>query len=172
MTDSKRTYTLITLQIIFAILAIIFSIIALISLHASTPETLTPNYRTARREVPVIIKNVAITSRESTPLRTIWCEITAYSPTVAECDSNPTRTASGKTVYVGGIAADLRILPFGSKVIIPGYNGGNPCTVIDTGGAIKGNKLDVFMWSAHEAIHWGRRKNVPVTVVYIPKEKP
>jgi 3D (Asp-Asp-Asp) domain-containing protein len=81
-------------------------------------------------------------------------------------------TASGKRVYVGGIAADLRVLPFGSIVTIPGYNGGDPCTVIDTGGAIQGNKLDVFLWSAHEAVHWGRRKNVRVEVLYIPRVTP
>jgi len=92
-------------------------------------------------------------------------EISAYSPTAAECDGNPLRTATGKRVRVGGIAADIRVLPFGSLVIIPGYNNGKPCEVIDTGGAIRGLKLDVFLWSAHEAIHWGRRRNVPVTIL-------
>jgi len=110
-----------------------------------------------------------IVSRASKPVKILYMEVSAYSPTAAECDGNPLRTASGKTVYVGGIAADLRILPFGSKVIIPGYNGGKPCTVIDTGGAIKGLKLDVFLWSAHAAIHWGRRRNVRVQVLYIPR---
>jgi len=108
-------------------------------------------------------------SRSEKPVKILYMEVSAYSPTVAECDGNPLRTASGKTVYVGGIAADLRILPFGSIVIIPNYNGGKPCTVIDTGGAIRGNKLDVFLWSAHEAIHWGRRRNVRVEILYIPK---
>jgi 3D (Asp-Asp-Asp) domain-containing protein len=96
-------------------------------------------------------------------------EITAYSPTVEECDASPLVTASGKRVYVGGIAADLRVLPFGSQVIIPGYNNGQPCTVIDTGGAIKGNKIDVFLWGTHEAAHWGRRKNVQVQILRIGK---
>jgi len=70
---------------------------------------------------------------------------------------------------VGGIAADLRVLPFGSIVIIPGYNGDKPCQVIDTGSAIRGAKLDVFLWSAHEAVHFGRRRNVRVRVLYVPK---
>lgn len=110
-------------------------------------------------------------TRSAEPVKVLYMEISAYSPTVAECDASPLVTASGKRVYVGGIAADLRVLPFGSIVIIPGYNGGKPCTVIDTGGAIHGLKLDVFLWSAHEAVHWGRRKNVRVEVLYIPKVK-
>lgn len=130
------------------------------------------NWRRATRQAAVVAKpQDKVVARASVPLKVIYCEITAYSPTRAETDGNPLRTASGKTVYVGGIAADLRVLPFGSRVIIPGYNGGRACTVIDTGGAIHGNKLDVFFWGAHEAVHWGRRKNVPVTIVYIPKEK-
>jgi 3D (Asp-Asp-Asp) domain-containing protein len=98
-------------------------------------------------------------------------EITAYSPTVAECDASPLVTASGKRVYVGGIAADLRVLPFGSQVIIPNYNNGDPCTVIDTGGAIHGLKLDVFFWHSNDAVQWGRRKNVRVEVLYVPGRK-
>lgn len=108
-------------------------------------------------------------TRSSKPVKILYMEVSAYSPSVAETDGNPHRTASGKHVYVGGIAADLRILPFGSIVIIPNYNGGKPCTVIDTGGAIRGLKLDMFLWSAHAAIHWGRRRNVRVQVLYIPR---
>jgi 3D (Asp-Asp-Asp) domain-containing protein len=94
-------------------------------------------------------------------------EVTAYSPTVAETDNSPHITATMKHVRVGGIAADIRVLPFGSLVIIPGYNDGKPCEVIDTGGAIKGNILDVFFWSSDEAKHWGRRKNVPITIIQL-----
>lgn len=127
------------------------------------------NLRVARRLAPVVIRPKKVTTRASVPIKVLYCEVSAYSPTAAECDGSPLRTASGKTVYVGGIAADLRILPFGSRVIIPNYNGGRPCTVIDTGGAIHGLKLDVFLWSVHEAIHWGRRRNVRVEVLYIPR---
>lgn len=127
------------------------------------------NFRSARRLAAVVIPVEKVTTRYSEPVAILICEITAYSPTVAETDNDPLTTASGKRVFVGGVAADLRVLPFGSRVIIPGYNGGNPCTVVDTGSAIKGNKLDVFLWSSHEAVHWGRRRNVRVTVLYIPR---
>lgn len=130
------------------------------------------NFRVARRLAAVVIRSEKVTTRHSEPIMVLSMEITAYSPSVFECDSDPMTTASGKRVYVGGIAADLRVLPFGSICIIPGYNSGEPCTVIDTGGAIKGNKLDVFLWSAHEAVHFGRRRNVRVEVLYIPGVTP
>lgn len=128
------------------------------------------NFRTAHRMAAAVIQSEKVTTRAAVPVKIIRMEVSAYAPTVAECDGNPTRTASGKTVYVGGIAADLRVLPFGSIVIIPNYNGGKPCMVIDTGGAIKGNKLDVFFWHSQDAVNWGRRRNVPVQILYIPKE--
>ena len=129
------------------------------------------NHRTARRLAPQTLHVDYATTRDSSPAMTIYCEVTAYSPTVAQTDGNPLRTASGKRVYVGGIAADLSVLPFGSIVTIEGYNGGKPCEVVDTGSAIRGNKLDVFMWSTDAAIHWGRRRNVRVEVLYMPKAR-
>lgn len=130
------------------------------------------NFRTATRQASATLHSDRVVSRDSVPVVTILCEVTAYSPTRSECDAAPLVTASGQKVRVGGIAADLDVLPFGSIVLIPGYNGGKPCQVVDTGGAIRGNKLDVFMRTAHEAIHWGRRRNVRVTVLYRPKARP
>jgi|GEM_PF-2598459 len=127
------------------------------------------NFRVARRLAPPALRLDVVTTRRSVFVATIYCEISAYSPSVAETDANPHRTASGKHVYVGGIASDWSVLPLGSIVTVPGYNGGRPCQVVDTGGSIKGNKLDVFMWSEYEAIHWGRRRNVKVQVLYRPK---
>lgn len=126
------------------------------------------NFRSARRIASVTLSSDKATTRASKPVKVLYMEISCYSPTVAETDGNPLRTASGKRVYVGGIAADLWVLPFGSICIIPGYNNGDPCTVIDTGGAIHGLKLDVFMWSEQDAVNWGRRRNVRVEVLYIP----
>ena len=52
---------------------------------------------------------------------------------------------------------------FGTKLVIPGYTGA-PVEVIDRGGAIKGNKLDVFFPTHDEALQWGRQF-LDVTVV-------
>jgi 3D (Asp-Asp-Asp) domain-containing protein len=156
------------------IVALVALFVMLLSLLAPRPATAgdITNFRTARRLAAVVIPLDKVTTRSSEPIAILICEITAYSPTVAECDTSPLVTASGKRVYVGGIAADLRVLPFGSIVIIPGYNNGDLCTVIDTGGAIRGQKLDVFFWHTQDAVKWGRRRNVQVQVLYIPERKP
>jgi len=87
--------------------------------------------------------------------QTMLMEITAYCYT-------GNQTASGTWPKVGTVAADTKVLPFGTKVYIPGYGIG---TVEDRGGAIKGNMLDVYLPSRSAAIEWGRKKNVEVTIV-------
>jgi len=88
-------------------------------------------------------------------------EVTAYCPCPRCCGPQAQGiTASGKSVeYNSGkfIAADTRLLPFGTRVSIPGYHEGQPVEVIDRGGAIKGNKLDVFFPTHEEALQWGRQ---------------
>lgn len=101
-------------------------------------------------------------------VRTMLMEVTAYCACTRCCGPRARGlTASGKPVtYNGGrfVAADTRLLKFNTKLLIPGYAGGQPVQVIDRGGAIKGNKLDVFFDSHQEARKWGRQWLV-VTVV-------
>lgn len=87
--------------------------------------------------------------------QTMLMEITAYCYT-------GNRTASGTWPKVGTVAADTDILPFGTKVYIPGYGIG---TVEDRGGEINGNRMDVYLPSRAAAVEWGRKKNVEVTIV-------
>jgi 3D (Asp-Asp-Asp) domain-containing protein len=100
--------------------------------------------------------------------RVLWMEVTAYCPCTKCCGPKARGiTASGKRVsYNGGkfVAADTSVLPFGTKLSIPGYHGGVEVKVLDRGGAIKGHKLDVYFPSHRVAKEWGRRF-VPVTVV-------
>ncbi len=88
-------------------------------------------------------------------------EVTAYCACKICCGPKAQGiTASGKRVsYNNGlfVAADTSILPFGTKLQIPGYAGGRPVEVIDRGGAIKGRKLDVYYRTHGEARIWGRR---------------
>jgi len=176
--SSRGTEPISWFDILVAVLVVIWAIaiVLLIAAVAASPKRASAgdvvNFRVARRLAAVALPIDKVTTRYSEPVMVLSMEITAYSPTVAECDASPLVTASGKRVYVGGIAADLSVLPFGSLVVIPGYNDGKPCTVIDTGGAIHGNKLDVFLWSTDAAIHWGRRHNVRVEVLYIPGVTP
>jgi len=99
--------------------------------------------------------------------QTVTMEVTAYCPCVKCCGTGAIGlTASGKRItYNNGrfVAAD-KVLPFGTKLVIPGYNNGESVEVLDRGGAIKGNKLDVFFPTHDQAKAWGRRM-IAVTIV-------
>ena len=77
-----------------------------------------------------------------------------------------TTTASGAEVRTGIAAADDDILPVGSVVNVTAenakYNG--VYTIMDTGPAVQGRLLDLYMWSCHEALAFGR-KPIQVTVL-------
>jgi 3D (Asp-Asp-Asp) domain-containing protein len=96
----------------------------------------------------------------------VMMEVTAYCPCTKCCGPEAQGlTASGKPVsYNDGrfVAAD-RKFAFGTKLSIPGYGDGRAVEVIDRGGAIKGERLDVFFPTHAEALQWGRQK-VAVTV--------
>lgn len=68
------------------------------------------------------------------------------------CGGNPT-TASGEPVTPGvTVAADPDVLPLGTRVYIDGIG---ERVVQDTGGAIKGRKIDLAVESHAEALAWG-----------------
>lgn len=94
-------------------------------------------------------------------VRKMLMEVTAYCACTKCCGPRARGiTASGKRVsYNGGrfVAADTRLLKFNTKLLVPGYANGRPVEVIDRGGAIKGNKLDVYFDSHQEARRWGRQ---------------
>ena len=70
-------------------------------------------------------------------------------------------TASGHKIQPGDcFVAAPKSIPFGTKLWIPGYNGGKAVAVLDRGGAIKGNKLDVFFGGKdghQKALQFGRQ---------------
>jgi len=80
------------------------------------------------------------------------------------------RTASGRMVSRGLIAADPRVLPLGSRVRLehPGYSG--EYVVADTGGMIRGRRIDIWTPSSREAMRFGRR-TVKLTVLSYPARK-
>lgn len=68
------------------------------------------------------------------------------------------RTASGSGVRRGIVAADPRVLPLGTRIYISAGQYSGTYLVADTGGAVKGRKLDLWMPSTAEAMRFGRRK--------------
>lgn len=86
-------------------------------------------------------------------------EVTAY--TLAECGKTPDHplygiTASGAKVKEGHTIAAPPDIPFGTKIYIPYFD--TIFTVEDRGGAIKGDRLDVYMKDVSEALEFGRRR--------------
>lgn len=81
-------------------------------------------------------------------------EITAYCSCQKCCGKSDGITASGAKAVEGvTIAADTNILPFGTKVKIDE----KVYTVQDRGGAIKGNRIDVYFESHEKALEYGRQ---------------
>ena len=80
------------------------------------------------------------------------------------------RTASGQYVSRGLIAADPRHLPLGTRVRLDAGPWSGEYLVADTGGAIKGRKIDIWTPSTREALQFGRR-NVKLTVLSLPVKR-
>jgi len=76
---------------------------------------------------------------------------TAYSRHDAGCDEF---TATGATATRGVVAVDPRVIPLGTRLYVPGYG---YAVAADTGGAIKGNRIDVCFDTRAECMAWGRR---------------
>lgn len=90
--------------------------------------------------------------------------LTAPQTYVATAYSRKGRGASGMGVRSGTIAADPRVLPFGTRVRLDAGQYSGEYVVTDTGSAIKGNKIDVWIPSYREACRFGRR-NVKLSVL-------
>lgn len=77
-----------------------------------------------------------------------------------------TTTASGVVVRTGIAASDPALLPVGSVVNVTTgntkYNG--VYTIMDTGPKVHGRLLDLYMWSCHEALAFGRQQ-IELTVL-------
>jgi len=91
------------------------------------------------------------------------------APYIATAYTLRGRTASGRPVARGLIAADPRVLPLGSRVRVEGGMFAGEYLVADTGGAVRGKRIDIWTPSVREAFRFGRR-TVKLTVLsYGPK---
>ena len=80
-------------------------------------------------------------------------KITAYCPCSKCCGKATGRTASGTKATAGRTVAASSKFAFGTKLNI----GGHIYTVEDRGGAVNGNKIDIFVNTHSEALQWGVR---------------
>lgn len=81
--------------------------------------------------------------------------VTAYCPCEECCGINsPGITASGMPAKYPLVAAPKEI-DFTTQLMIPGYANNKKVMVLDRGGAVKNNKLDVLFPTHQEALEWG-----------------
>lgn len=85
-------------------------------------------------------------------VKTLTMESTAYyGHGTTALGLKPVRNPNGLST----IAVDPNVIPLGTKVYVSGYG---LAIAADTGGAIKGNIIDVFLNSYEECYSWGRRQ--------------
>ena len=101
------------------------------------------------------------------PSKVIYMTVTGYSPDERSCGKfADNKTATMYSVWTNGmnlVAADPKLLPYWSMVSIPGYATNDIVPVLDCGGAIKGNRIDLLYPTHKLARQWGVR-SLPVTV--------
>ena len=104
-----------------------------------------------------VTKTASSTTQTQAPAsgQTMTVEATAYTPYCAGCSGI---TATGIDVRSNPsqkvIAVDPSVIPLGSKVWVEGYG---EAIAGDTGGAIKGNKIDILMPTQEQALAFGRQ---------------
>lgn len=110
-----------------------------------------------KQENDALKKQISSSSTEGghSITRTIYMNASAYT---ASCDGCSGTTVTGLDLKANPnlkvIAVDPNIIPIGTKVHVDGYG---DAVAADTGGAIHGNKIDIFIPTESGAIQWGRR---------------
>ncbi|WHY56836.1 G5 and 3D domain-containing protein [Peribacillus simplex] len=97
-----------------------------------------------------------VTNVSSTSGKEIYVSSTAYTASCKGC-SGVTSTGVDLKSNPGAkiIAVDPNVIPMGSKVYVDGYG---YAVAADKGGAIKGNRIDVFFSSKNDAYRWGVKR--------------
>jgi len=112
-------------------------------------------------------KDIIVTSRGNTSYRkAMTMTATAYDLSFESCGKNPGDkhyglTASGTKARPGVVAVDPKVIPLGTKLYIESLDGTKDygfAIAEDTGGAIKGNKIDLFFESSTDVYKFGRRR--------------
>ncbi|MFT8317767.1 MAG: peptidoglycan-binding protein [Sporolactobacillus sp.] len=121
---------------------------------SSAPENQAPaETQTTPKTAPV---------QQVTAVREFYANSTAYT---AHCNGCSGKTATGINLIQNPnakvVAVDPAVIPLGTKLYVEGYG---YAVAADTGGAIKGRKIDLYFNDNSDALQWGR-KTVKVKVL-------
>ena len=124
----------------------------------SKPSTTTPS---TPQPAPSVEETPVVEDKPTSTGKVLYMESTAYSYTEP---GSSYYTALGIDLRQNSqvVAVDPNVIPLGTLVEVEGYG---IALAADTGGAIKGNILDVHLGSVEACRQWGRRFNVKVTIL-------
>ena len=142
----------------------------------AVPGTNQSGAESAKQESQISVPS-SLTSPARAPVVTVsGGNYSAFEPVVAPQTYTATayslrgRTASGRPVSRGLIAADPSVLPLGTRVRVEAGSFTGEYLVADTGGSVKGRRIDIWTPTAREAMHFGRRA-VKLTVLSFGGER-
>jgi 3D (Asp-Asp-Asp) domain-containing protein len=122
------------------------------SAHTTTPQTAS---NTAKAPTSAPVQKAVSAPASSTQGKEMTVTATAYTAYCTGCSGT---TATGIDLRANPnlkvIAVDPKVIPLGSRVWVEGYG---EAIAGDTGGAIKGNIIDLFMKDRQDALNWGRQ---------------
>ena len=125
------------------------------------PGTAGPDGTAAMRGADVCLEKSSSSCGVQAERETAVFEVTAYTANDPGMDGRGITSTGVKAREWRTVAANPEVLPPGTIVYIPHFAGapnGGKFVVEDTGSAIRGRRLDVYMASRNEALEFGRRK--------------
>ena len=117
-------------------------------------------------------QTVTVAGRALTYSKKLNMRATAYTADPSENGQWGAVDALGNELKLGTVAVDPNVIPLGTKLFVTGYQfrhlpqGGFIATASDTGGAIKGNKIDIFVPVSKQT---GNTFGVQAVQVYVLK---
>jgi len=120
----------------------------------------------ASKEAASVAASAERTREVATSIRSAEEKAAAAETYTATAYSLHGRTATGVAPTTGMIAADPRVLPLGSRVRIEAGSYSGEYVVADTGGAVKGHRIDIWTPTSRDAMRFGRRA-VKLTVLEV-----
>lgn len=136
--------------------------------HSANPNSNAEKSAAAKAPAPDAKKQSSDNTPPADFKQVVEATATAYAPGSKDNDQWGSKTYTGTNIRPGVIAVDPKVIPLGSRVYLQYPDGhGTYAIAEDTGGAIKGNRIDVAKSSEDEASNFGIQK-VKVYVVKSP----